>query len=99
MYKLNVKKLGFALGLTGAIIYLGCMLVMATAGKEGSIVFFNSLLHGLDVSTIIRMNVSLSEALLGILQTFILGFIVGAFIAAFYNAQIKTHDIKSTESF
>jgi len=99
MYKLNVKKLGFALGLTGAIIYLGCMLVMVTAGKEGAIIFFNSLLHGLDVTTIIRMNVSLPEALLGILQTFILGFIVGAFIAAFYNAQIKTHDIKSTESF
>ena len=99
MYKLNVKKLGFALGLTGAIIYLGCVLVMATAGKEGSILFFNSLLHGLDVTTIMRMNVSVLEALLGIIQTFILGFIVGAFIAAFYNAQIKTHDIKSAESF
>ena len=99
MYKLNVKKLGFALGLTGAIIYLGCVLVMATAGKEGSILFFNSLLHGLDITTIMRMNVSVLEALLGIIQTFILGFIVGAFIAAFYNAQIKTHGIKSAESF
>jgi len=29
MYRLNIKKLGFAFGLTGALIYLGCMIVMA----------------------------------------------------------------------
>ena len=32
MYRLNVKKFGFALGLTVSLIYLGCMIVMATAG-------------------------------------------------------------------
>ncbi|MAN29505.1 MULTISPECIES: DUF5676 family membrane protein [Flavobacteriaceae] len=89
MYRLNVKKFGFALGLTGALIYLGCMIVMATAGQEGSITFFNSLAHGLDVTTIIRMDVPLSEALIGIIQIFILGWLIGACIAAFYNAQIK----------
>jgi hypothetical protein len=90
MYRLNVKKLGFALGLTGALIYLGCMIVMATAGQEGSITFFNSLLHGLDVSSIIRMDVPLLEALFGIVQSFILGWLIGACIGAFYNAQIKS---------
>ena len=89
MYRLNVKKFGFALGLTGALIYLGCMIVMATAGQEGSITFFNSLAHGLDVTTIIRMDIPLSEALIGIIQIFILGWLIGACIAAFYNAQIK----------
>lgn len=89
MYRLNIKKLGFAFGLTGALLYLGCMIVMATAGKEGSITFFNSLLHGLDVSSIIRMDVPLLEALLGIVQTFILWWLIGASIGAFYNAQIK----------
>ena len=49
MYRLNVKKLGFAFGLTGALIYLGCMIVMSTAGREATIEFFNSLLHGLDM--------------------------------------------------
>jgi len=89
MYRLNVKKLGFAFGLTGALIYLGCMIVMATVGQEGTIAFFNSLLHGLDTSSIIRMDVPLLEALFGIVQTFILGWLIGACIAAFYNAQIK----------
>lgn len=64
MYRLNVKKFGFALGLTVSLIYLGCMIVMATAGQEGTIIFFNSLLHGLDTSNIIRMDVPLLEAFL-----------------------------------
>ncbi|WP_373056394.1 DUF5676 family membrane protein [Zunongwangia sp. H14] len=89
MYRLNVKKFGFALGLTGALIYLGCMIVMATAGQKGTITFFNSLLHGLDTSKIIRMDVPLLEAFLGIVQTFIISWLVGACIAAFYNAQLK----------
>ena len=89
MNRLNVKKLGFAFGLTGALIYLGCMIVMIVAGQEGSIKFFNSLLHGLDTTHIIRMNVSLLEAFFGIVQTFVLWWLIGACIAAFYNAQIK----------
>jgi len=90
MDRLNVKKLGFALGFTGALIYLGCMIVMITAGQEGTIKFFNSLLHGLDATSIIRMDVSLLEAFFGIVQTFIIGWLIGASIAAFYNAQIKS---------
>ena len=89
MYRLNVKKFGFALGLTVSLIYLGCMIAMATAGQEGTIIFFNSLLHGLDTSNIIRMDVPLLEAFFGIVQSFILGWLIGACIAAFYNAQIK----------
>tara|TARA_R110000765_G_scaffold237549_5_gene340196 strand:- start:4569 stop:4841 length:273 start_codon:yes stop_codon:yes gene_type:complete len=89
MHRFNVKKLGFAFGLTGALIYLGCMIVMTTAGQEGTISFFNSLLHGLDTSSIIRMDVPLSEAFFGIIQTFILGWLIGACIAAFYNVQLK----------
>lgn len=89
MNRINIKKLGFAVGLTGALLYLGCMVVMLTAGREGTIDFFNSLLHGLDTTSIIRMDVPLWEAAIGIVQTFIIGWLIGALIAAFYNAQIK----------
>jgi len=88
MKTINVKKLGFATGLTGTLIYLGCMVVMLTVGHEGSVKFFNSLLHGLDVSTIVRMDIPLWEAGLGIVQTFILGWLIGACIASMYNWQI-----------
>ncbi|NLP58970.1 DUF5676 family membrane protein [Lutibacter sp. B1] len=89
MYRFNIKKLGFAFGLTGALIYLGCMIVMVTAGQEGSIAFFNNLLHGLDTTNIIRMEITLLEAFFGIIQTFILWWLIGACIGAFYNVQIK----------
>ena len=80
MNRFNVKKLGFAFGLTGALIYIGCMIVMATTGQEGTISFFNSLLHGLDTTNIIRMDVPLLEAFFGIVQTFIIGWLIGACI-------------------
>ncbi|MCK0160436.1 DUF5676 family membrane protein [Allomuricauda sp. F6463D] len=89
MKTINIKKIGMAAGLTGALLYLGCMVVMFTVGREGSIKFFNSLLHGLDVSTIIRMDIPLWEACLGIVQMFILGWLIGACIASLYNWQIK----------
>ncbi len=89
MSHINVKKLGLAFGFTGALLYLGCMIVMLTAGHAGTVKFFNSLLHGLDVSSIIRMNVPLWEAGIGIVETFILGWLIGACVAAFYNSSIK----------
>ncbi len=83
---INVKKFGFATGLTGALLYLGCAIVMATVGHDGTVRFFNSLLHGLDVSTIVRMDVPLWEGGVGIVETFVLGWLIGACIAGFYNA-------------
>ena len=83
---INVKKFGFAAGLTGALLYLGCMVVMATVGHDGTIKFFNSLMHGLDVSTIVRMDVPLWEVGVGIVETFVIGWLIGACIAGFYNA-------------
>lgn len=93
MKTINTKKLGFATGLTGALLYLGCMLVMITVGHEGTVKFFNNLLHGLDVSTVIRMNIPLWEAGLGIVQTFVLGWLVGACIGVLYNWQLKNKQL------
>ncbi len=83
---INIKKFGFATGLTGALLYLGCIVVMATVGHDGTVKFFNSLIHGLDVSTIVRMEVPMWEAGAGIVETFVLGWLIGACIAGFYNA-------------
>ncbi len=82
---LKVKKLGMAFGLTGALLYLGCIILMVTVGHAGTVKFLNSLLHGLDTSSIIRMDVPLQEAVMGLVETFILAWLVGASVAAFYN--------------
>ncbi len=89
MQKLNVKKLGLATGLTGALLYLGCMILMITVGHDGTVKFFNNLLHGLDVSSVIRMDIPLWEAGIGLVETFILGWLIGACIALIYNATSK----------
>lgn len=88
MKTLNIKKMGLAVGTTGAVLYIGCIILMVSVGREGTIFFFNSLLHGLDVEPIIRMSVPPLDALFGIIQTFILGWLVGALIAAIYNVSI-----------
>ncbi|MBO6515090.1 MAG: hypothetical protein JJ975_00885 [Bacteroidia bacterium] len=86
MNKLKVRKFGLAFGLTGALLYLGCSALMLTVGHDGTVKFFNSLLHGLDVSSIIRMTVPWWELVIGIVEIFILSWLIGACIAAFYNA-------------
>lgn len=85
MNSIHIKRFGLACGITGAILYLGCVIVMASIGRDGTIQFFNSLLHGVDTTSIIRMNVSFTEALMGITETFILSWLAGACIAAIYN--------------
>tara|TARA_R110001583_G_scaffold182679_1_gene340763 strand:+ start:2476 stop:2760 length:285 start_codon:yes stop_codon:yes gene_type:complete len=86
MQQINVKKMGIACGLTGLLLYLGCIILMFSAGQKGTVSFFNNLLHGLDTTAIIKMDVSMLDAVLGLLQTFVLFWLIGASIAAFYNA-------------
>lgn len=90
MNHINVKKFGFAVGTTVGLLYLGCMLVMFTVGPGGTAKFFNSLIHGLDVSSIIRMDMPVWEALIGLIETFVLGWLIGACIAAIYNVTMRT---------
>jgi hypothetical protein len=83
--RVSPRRFAFACGATGALFYLGCMLTMSTVPREKAIIFFNSLLHGLDVAPILRESVSFGEVCLGIIGTFMLGWFAGALIALFYN--------------
>ena len=85
MHKLSVKRFGFALGATGTLLYLGCVFVMLTVPHETVVRFFNSLLHGWDVTHMMRWDMPWWEAVIGVVETFILGWLVGASFAVFYN--------------
>ena len=85
MNHINTRKFGLALGATAVLLYFGCILLMITVGRDGTVLFFNSILHGFDVAPIVRMNVPIGEVLLGIIETFILGWMIGACIASIYN--------------
>lgn len=86
---INVKRFGFAWGTTSALLYIGCAVVMAVSGREATIFLFNSMMHGIDVSSVIRMSVPVGEMVLGIVQVFILGWLIGATIASIYNFSIQ----------
>ncbi len=92
MNNIDVKRFGLAVGTTLALLYLGCVFVMAMAGEAATILFFNSLLHGIDVSTITRMDIPLWEMLIGLIETFVLGWLTGAAVAAIYNVSPKNTD-------
>ena len=89
MHILSVKCFGFALGATGAVLYLGCVFLMLTVPQEAVIRFFNSLLHGWDVTHMMRWDMPWWEAILGVLETFILGWLVRAVFAVLYNIGIS----------
>jgi 2TM family of unknown function (DUF5676) len=79
------RRLGVALGTTGVAFYLGCRIMMSAIPRAGIVIFFNSLLHGFDVAPILRTSVPPLEVLLGLVSTFVLGWLAGAMVAAFYN--------------
>ena len=88
--RLNPKRLGLGFGATAVVFYVGCMLTMATVPREKAVVFFNSLLHGLNVEPILKTSVPAGEVALGLITTFILGWFAGVLIAGFYNLGLRT---------
>ena len=90
MEAIDVRRFGFASGATAALLYLGCVLVMSTVSRDTQIVFFNSLLHGVDVSSILRTSMPVWEMGMGLVETFILAWLVGASIAGLYNVTVRS---------
>lgn len=86
MNKLSIPRFGFAVAVACTISYVGCVFVMMTVSQKVAIRFFNSLMHGVDVSPIMRWDMPVWETGLGIVEIFVLGWLFGAVIAGCYNA-------------
>jgi hypothetical protein len=71
------------------VFYLGCMLTMATVPHEAAVIFFNSLLHGLDVGPVLKTSVPPAQVALGLATTFSLGWFAGALVAGIYNLCLR----------
>lgn len=85
MNSINIKKFSLASGLTGAIIYTTCFILMSFIPKETLIKLANLIFHGIDFTQDIRMNIPITETLLGIVTSFILWGVVGFLLAFIYN--------------
>ena len=84
-HTLSVRRLGFAIGGTAGLLYLGCVFVMLTVPHEAVVRFFNSMMHGWDVEPLMRWDMPWWEACIGVLEIFMLGWLVGATVAVLYN--------------
>jgi len=85
MNKLGVTNLGFAFGITFVLFYIACMAMMFFLGEATTVFVFNSLMHGLDTTEIVRMDIPITDSIIGIIGTFGLGWAMGALIAVIYN--------------
>ena len=97
MTKLSPWRLGIAFGATGVVFYVGCMIFMATATSESVTWITNSILHGVDVVTVMREGVPLGQSLVGILLTFLGGLIFGAMSAGTYNLLSRAKSIQRVD--
>ena len=86
---ISPKRLGLAFALTAAWFYVGCVLALTAAPHAIAIIFFNSLLHGVDVTSILRTSMSIPEMIFGFITTFILAWFAGAMVAVFYNFSVR----------
>ena len=89
MERIRIKRFGLAFGLTGLLLYIACILVMLLLDRETTIAFFNRLLHGLDVRSVLRTEMPAWEMIVGAIEMFILAWLTGATIAAIYNVGAK----------
>jgi len=85
MERLSITRLGFALASLFAVLYGVSMLIVMTGPRDTVIAFFNSILHGIDVTSIMRWEMPWWEMVVGILEVFIIGWLCGAALASFYN--------------
>lgn len=88
--KIQSIKLGIACASTGSIMYIGCAILMLILGHDGSVWFFNSILHGFDVETIMTMNVEWPNMISGILLTALLAGFSGWIAGNIYNLILKS---------
>ncbi|WP_391503320.1 DUF5676 family membrane protein [Botrimarina mediterranea] len=63
---------------------------MLSVPQDVAIRFFNSLMHGVDVTTIMRWDMPWWETVLGVVDIFALGWLFGALIAGCYNCCEKS---------
>ncbi len=85
MQKLSPLRFGVAVGIAGSVFYVACMIFMAIVPSETVIWLSNSLLHGVDITTIMRESVPLRQSAAGILSTFAGGWLFGSLTAWLYN--------------
>ncbi len=90
MGKLAPIPFGCAFGIASGFFYVGCVTFMLITPPQCVVWISNSLLHGIDVQPIIRHSIPMSQALIGLTGTCLLGCVFGYLTAVLYNFGVRS---------
>ena len=82
--KLNTKLFALATGITTTIFSLVCAILFWLA-PQISLTIFNSLFHGIDLTKIAKNDLTFGSVILGLIISFIIGYLFGLLLTIFYN--------------
>ena len=85
MENLNAKSIALSFGILAVLIYLVCWLFVAIFPLEAIIKVSNSMLHGIDVSSLAVKDTSFAESLLGFVIVVLGAMATGYVFAIAYN--------------
>lgn len=83
--KLSAKHVGSTLAITGGIISLVCLLLIAIF-KESAVTLFGYIFHGIDMTQIMVTEIAWGSAIIGVIEVVILSFVIGWLFAKIYNS-------------
>lgn len=83
--KLSPKRVALSLAIVAAIVYIVCAILVAI-NATWTVNTFRALFHGIDISQIARTSVPIGSTILGLIEIFVLGLIVGWLFAKIYNS-------------
>lgn len=86
--KLSVKTTALALAVTSGIVSIACFLILWI--WPSSLSLFGKIFHGLDLTKIATTNLSVTDAVVGLIVVVIIGLFVGALFAKVYNLFVKS---------
>ena len=85
MENLNAKSIALSFGFVAALIYIICWVFIAIFPLETIIKVSNSLMHGIDISSIAAKDTGFAESLLGFVIVVLGSMAVGYIFAGTYN--------------
>ena len=82
--KISSKRVAYSLAVVAGIVYLACAILVAIA-PTWTVNLFGALFHGVDITQIERTSVSLTSAILGLIEIIVIGYLIGWLFGAVYN--------------
>jgi len=82
--KLGMRRVANTLGIVFAGVSLLCALFVLLF-QNTALSFFGNIFHGIDITQIAKTSVSVGSIIIGLIEAFILGWIIGWLFAVVYN--------------